>query len=398
MLEGDARLIVVWFASEPWYGLWQRHQHLVSRMGKDGHKIIYVDPTNLLSGFKTPLNFLKPIERIDSNIIIVRPFFLPFHYKLGMIESYDSMMTSILIRVALRRFREERPDVLCLSSPFFSFIKERFSDVPVVYDCVDACEGFLDKEHVASWMLEREQDLIDSADAVLTVSNGLHIRCACRNPKTYLIPNGVSLWANSGKTPSDLEGLKRPIIGFIGRMGNWVDFDLLVELAKSRPNYSIVLIGPLDEKNAQTKKLEQMDNVHFLGTKEYADLVNYIGPMDVCTIPFKLQILTKMGNPIKLLEYASQGKPIVSTPLDGVMEFSDIVYTSDGTSKGFVDKIDEALSENDIVLQEARKKRAKQYDWESITSKVENILVEVSDRKSRDLKRAVPTTDRVTTP
>ncbi len=366
-------------------------------MGKDGHKIVYVDPTNLLRGFKTPLYFLRPVERIDPNIIIVRPFFLPFHYKLGMIESYDSMMTSILIRVALGRFREERPDVLCLSSPFFSFIKERFSDVPVVYDCVDACEGFLDKEHVACWMLEREQELIDSAEAVLTVSNGLHNRCAGRNPRTYLIPNGVSLWANKGGTPSDLEGLKRPIIGFIGRMGNWVDFDLLLDLAKSRPNYSIVLIGPLDEKNAQTKKLEQMDNVHFLGTKVYADLVNYIGSLDVCTIPFKLQILTKMGNPIKLLEYASQGKPIVSTPLDGVMEFSDIVYTSDGTSKGFVDKIDEALSENDIDLQEARKKRAKQYDWESITSRVEGILLEVSDRKSRNLKRVVPTTEQVNT-
>ena len=69
-------MIIVCFSSVPWDGLRQRHQQIMSRLAKKNHKIVYVEPTNILEAIKKPNMFFNRVKIIDD-IILVTPLF--FH-------------------------------------------------------------------------------------------------------------------------------------------------------------------------------------------------------------------------------------------------------------------------------------------------------------------------------
>jgi glycosyltransferase involved in cell wall biosynthesis len=232
-------------------------------------------------------------------------------------------------------------------------------------------------------MLEREADLLEEADAVLAVSNGLLERCRRINSRSFLVSNGAPTFPAPDVVPDDLKALRGPLVGYIGRLGDWVDYDLLSDLATARPEYSIVLVGPVDTKDQRIERLRGFSNVHFLGPRAFSHVPAYIGGFDACMIPFTVQPLTRMANPVKLFEYASLGKPVCTTPLDGVMEFSDLIYISDGSSADFVEKVDDALAEEDVSLRDRRVAMARQHDWDSLAERVEGILVEATSRAAR---------------
>lgn len=360
----------------------------MSRLGEKGHKIVYVDPTNLLPAIRQSGWQIRRMEQINDDIIVVRPLFLPYHYRSSLIETVDGISTTRLIRKALGRWGSKEPDVLWVYSPYFNFMIDKWSRSSLIYDCVDACDGVFSNDRssdrIRTWMLKREEVLCRKANAILAVSSGLLERCGQLDVNSYLISNGVSMLSAAGAVPEDLRTIKRPIIGYVGRLGDWFDYDLVYDLAMARPERSIVLIGPIDSKDDRAVRLSQASNIHILGTREYGQVASYIGGFDVCMIPFTVQPLTHMANPVKLFEYASLGKPIVSTPLDGVLEFSELVYASDGSSKGFIAMVDAALKEADADLRERRIAMAREHDWDAIADKVERILQEQCMKKAEE--------------
>ena len=376
------RTIIVCFASEPWDGLWQRHHHLMSRLARRGHRIIYVDPTNLSEAVKRPGLLKDRIEEVEDNITVVRPLFLPLHYKVAPFDRVDALRTYGILRRALRRLDTSEPDIIMISSPFHSFLLRMFGNVPLLYDCVDASEGLCPTEETRQWYIQREKEILGSADAAIAVSRPLLERCLSLNERSYLVTNGASPLLSSGDRPEDLAALGRPLVGFVGRIGRWVDVCLLRDLAIGRPDCSIVLIGPVDCRDEALPVLRKLSNVHFLGTKEFEAVAGYITNMDVCIIPFKVIPLTSMANPVKMFEYASLGIPIVSTPLEVVLEHSEVVYLSDGTSDSFIEQVGAALVESDPDLRERRKELSRRHDWDAITDQVESILVEVHGRRT----------------
>jgi|GEM_PF-2294915 len=365
---------IVCLASEPWKGLWQRHQHLMSRLARRGHKVVFVDPTNLLEALRRPRMLLNRLEQVDDGIVVVRPFFLPLHYKVAAFDSFDAVSTEALVKRALRMLGEESPDVVLLSSPFHSFFLDRFGSSRLVYDCVDASEGLCPTSETREWFVRRERTILTDADAVMAVSKGLLERCSRINPNAHLVSNGVSCSPPTGQVPSDLAELRHPLIGFVGRVGWWVDVGLIRDLAAARPEYSVVLIGPIDSKEGSVQDLRRLSNVHLLGTKEFSTVASYIDAMDACIIPFKVEVLTSMANPVKMFEYAACGQPIVVTPLEELREYSELLYVSDGSTQGFIDQVDAALQERSVELRERRVRMAREHDWEHLTARAEAII------------------------
>lgn len=375
-------MIIVCFGSEPWDGLKQRHQHLMSGMARDGHRIVYVDPTNLLPMLKGSMRLPRRLQQVDDNVAVVRPLFLPWHYRSGLLEALDRRGTARLVNEALKGFGAVKPDVVWTYSPYFNFMLDEWPGSLLVYDCVDACDGvFSDAssgEPIRKWILEREGMLLERSDIVLAVSRGLMKRCAHHSGNVHLVENGTPSFPSGGEEPPDLKAIRGPRIGYVGRLGDWFDYDLIDHLADARPQYSIVLVGPLDTKGERVQRLAERSNVRFMGPRDFREVSGYIRNFDVCMIPFTVQPLTSLANPVKLFEYSYFGKPIVSTPLDGVLEFSDLVYASDGSKEDFATKVDLALAEPDAELPEMRRAMAKEHQWDAIVAKVETLLIEAA--------------------
>lgn len=145
-----------------------------------------------------------------------------------------------------------------------------------------------------------------------------------RSDATY-IPNGVDVENfNSGiehPCPADVSLIRRPIVGYAGKMQDLFDVDLLLTVAKAMPEVSFVCIGQ-QLNPAMVKPLWSRPNIHYLGDKHYSVLPDYLAAFDICMIPADVS-RQHGGDPIKFYEYLAMGKPVITTNIGGVSAFAD---------------------------------------------------------------------------
>src|SRR5262249_1705807 len=82
----------------------------------------------------------------------------------------------------------------------------------------------------------------------------------------------------------------------------------------------------------------------------------------VCLIPFKINKTTKATDPVKVYEYLSAGKPVVSVALPELESFNDLVYIGRDRDD-FLDQLDTAVAEQDPRLRERRRAFAARNTW-----------------------------------
>jgi len=196
----------------------------------------------------------------------------------------------------------------------------------ILFDSVDEPVG-----EFASW-LPSYATAVERSDVVIASAHSL-VKRAVQHTKSqvYLIPNGCDynhFHTAQTRQVIDWEPFNwgRPIIGYIGAIAPWLDRDLINKMGRSLPAYEFVFIGPLLHQKgmAFTNK-----NMHYLGSKNYADLPSYMSNFDYCLIPFKLTEMTKGVNPVKFWEYLASGHPILSTPLPEIPQEYVTIITAD---------------------------------------------------------------------
>jgi len=162
-----------------------------------------------------------------------------------------------------------------------------------------------------------------------------------------------------------LRNYKKPIIGYIGAIAEWLDKELIEKIAKEI-NGSIILIGMNTNYNFGA------NNIYCLGEKRYDDLINYICDFSICIIPFKELPITKTVNPVKMYEYLAAGKKIISTNFEGIRKFSDyIIIAKDHTD--FINKLKINLQSIDLEL-EKRLNFARKNTWEERINQLREII------------------------
>jgi glycosyltransferase involved in cell wall biosynthesis len=141
--------------------------------------------------------------------------------------------------------------------------------------------------------------------------------------------------------PSDLAALPAPRIGFYGNLYDWIDFELLEQLATARPQWSFVMIGP---EYCDVSRLRATGNIHFLGRREPSELPAYCKGFDAGLIPYKLaDPRMESVNPVKLRELLAAGVPVVAADIPEVRGISDYVKTA-RTKEEFLAALETVLS------------------------------------------------------
>ena len=200
------------------------------------------------------------------------------------------------------------------------------------------------------------------------------------NPHSFYVGQGcdVSLFDKKliKEVPPDLKPIKKPVIGYIGVLYTLrLDIDVLVHIAKSRPDWSLVLVGPEDEE-FKVSELHQIDNVYFLGSKRMEELPAYLFGFDVALNPQKLNEVTIGNYPRKIDEYLAMGKPTVATKTKAMEVFEKWVYLAENKDE-YVLLIEKALVENTPEKEAEREKMARSHTWvanaEAIFEKIEMI-------------------------
>ncbi len=310
---------------------------------------------------------LRGVTHPRKNLYVLTPLVIPLPGSAWAGRLNRALLIG-QIRLVLAQLRVG-PLQIWSFTPDVSYALGHFGEEKTVYYCVDDHASFsgYDREQV----IRDEADLCRRADLVVTTSTALQEARRSLNPNTVLVPHGVDYehfskaLSNALPAPADVAGVPHPRLGFFGLIRDWVDLDLLAEVARRRPAWQFVLLG---DSTVDLTPYRALANVHFLGPKPYGQLPAYCAQFDVGLIPFRINDLTRAVNPIKLREYLAAGLPVVSTPLPEVMRYKDLVHVADSADT-FIKAVESAL----VADPKARYRRAEVMSRETWPEKLNRI-------------------------
>lgn len=179
-----------------------------------------------------------------------------------------------------------------------------------IYDARDDWEEF-QKVGQAKWFdLEVEKFIVENCDIVCAVSGVLKdkMQTLTGNKIVKLCPNALdSTFLTEGKVEiSPRDG--KPVIGYVGHLtDSWFDWQSLINIANSKPDWQFEIIGHFIPQN-----LALPSNILYLGPKNHSEVKEAVKEWRTAIIPFKIGTLSDSVDPIKVYEYLAMGLPVVS--------------------------------------------------------------------------------------
>jgi len=391
MIEGHS---IIYFGPEKWEGMWRNRHQLMSRFARK-NKVMYVEPLYSLyrlrkqmgrgvPGILESLKCLrkKRVTKESENLYVYHsPIWVPIIGRFPL-NKISWCLWNLLFRNTMRALAFSKP-IIWVSRPEMSFFIKSFDEELSIYHIVDEYLSYGEKNFESRAKIEmQERELLQQVDLVIVVSNKLYETKSTLNKNTYIVPNGVDYYSydkaltSDVPLPSDISSLPKPVIGYSGLISRRLDLDLIGQMAQKHPEWSIVLIGQINDIGCESelKCLREMMNVHFLGNKNINQVPFYVKAFDICIIPYKLNEQTENLSPLKLYDFMALGKEIVTTDVPVAREFKDVVRIADSPDN-FLDCVLDALAEEDESLFSKRRQVASQNTWEDRVEKLSEIIM-----------------------
>lgn len=377
---------IICFSTTPWEPIPTRKQQLMKRM-PDSCRIFYIEPpVTYIGPIKDPnlKPYLKkykdlPSKPKDNLLVFSLPPLIPFYNKKRVINRINQRrIAKFVLNNIYKKYNLSNP-ILWTYTPNAVDLVDILPHSYLIYDCIDKhseFKGFIDKEVVESM----EDELAKKSHIVFTTSAGLYNKLIKINKKTFLVPNGAEFehFNKASKPldiPNEMRDISHPIFGFVGVIHTWVDIDLIEFLAKEKPQWSFVLIGPVGA-GVSIEKLKALSNIYHLGRIDHKVLPEYVSQFDVCLNIFYKNRLSENVSPLKFYEYLATGKPIISTSMPQVEEYSDVVYIGKDYDE-ILAMCEQALFEaynKDMDKFEKRIDYAKKTSWDARVEQIIQLL------------------------
>jgi len=357
-----------------WDLVYQRPQHLMTRFARDRPVVFVEEP--VFDGLAASME-----TRRRRNVLVATPHLPPGLSALEARMQERALLSSLLTQQDLNGY------VLWCYTPLALDLAGGLDPVVVVYDCMDELALF---KGASPLLVSSEKTLMAQADLVFTGGQSLYEAKKGCNPRVYAFPSSVEhehfARARSGlPSPSDQKDAASPRLGFFGVVDERMDLDLLDAVASARPHWSLVVVGPVVKIEVET--LPRRANIFYLGAKDYADLPAYIAGWDVALMPFARNDATRFISPTKTLEYLAAGVPVVSTPIQDVVEpygAQDLVAIA-ATPAEFIAAIEDALALDGAARDDLRRRVDAFLDgtsWDETWARMNSLLDDVQRDKA----------------
>lgn len=312
--------------------LFQRSQHMANELTYDGYLYFY----------RTSEQFdphVKTVEKLKDRL-----------YLVNMANfALQNAMFDLLKEYKGHKFLSLYSTDVYLDE---QYIKEKYIDngFKIIYEYIDELSDEI-SGHLPDFVYDRHKNIIeDKSNIAVGSADKLieEIEEIRGKENVAMITNGVQYdhWQyRSDEVPEKLKDIVskgNPIIGYFGALAKWFDYELLKKVAKERPNYEIVLIGFLYDNSFKDSKIDELENVHYLGIVDYKELNQYSQYFTISTIPFLLNDITESTSPVKLFEYMAMGHPIVTTDMRECRKYKSVLIGK--SHEDFIEKLDFALT------------------------------------------------------
>jgi glycosyltransferase involved in cell wall biosynthesis len=349
---------LVVFSHLRWVFVWQRPQHLISRLARNRRTWFVEEPA---TG-----DVSEPALRVEEHGPVTRVWLeVPGderHVDFGDPDAacYGDNLETLL--------GSEQGRVVWLYTPMAYELGRALDPEVLVYDVMDDLASFKGAPAALRFL---QQQALRRADVVFAGGRSLHRSVASHRPDAHLFPSGVEPehYAVAG---GDGRAGVRPVAGYVGVIDERIDLELISELASALPNWEIRLVGPVVKIDETT--LPRAGNITYRGAQPYELLPQIMAAFDVGLMPFELNEATASISPTKTLEYLAAGLPVVSTRVpDVVAEYGDEVALADDADR-FAAACVSALAEDP----EERRLRVapilRLHHWDVIAARMEALV------------------------
>lgn len=356
-----------------WNFVFQRPQHLMTRCAADRRVFFVEEP---IYGETSPRMDLQR----SGGVTVAVP-----HLPHGADADALRQLLDELIRAEdIRRY------VLWYYTPMALAFTGHLTPEAVVYDCMDELSAFA---HAPAELKLREAELLRRAHVMFTGGQSLYEAKRHAHPNVHPFPSSVDVehFARARRINADPPGqggIPRPRLGFFGVIDERMDIELIDGVARSRPDWHLVLVGPVVKIDPAS--LPQHRNIHYLGSKTYQELPEYIAGWDVALLPFARNEATRYISPTKTPEYLAAGKPVVSTSIRDVVR----PYAHQGLVR-IADTVDEFVPACEAALNEDAAERLRKADvflrqtsWDGTWARMRSLLDETLIRTTEPAKVA----------
>jgi glycosyltransferase involved in cell wall biosynthesis len=371
----SARPITLVISPVEWGFIWQRHQTMASLFARDSDVVFCevlgirrVRPGDLgrvlrrlrifASGGKSGAGTPPP-----AGVRVARPLLLPATNRVFCAANERF----------LDRFLRCEPmiaagvDLILNYSPSRSAL-QLIARVPcrrLVYDCTDhwpAVHG------IPAFLPEDERTLLAKADLTLVPSRRLRELKESGARRIALVPHGALVERFLLEPRPRPEGGAVTVLYYGHLHQQHLDFDLLDRLARSRPAWRVMLVGPVRTPHAFPS------NVTLAGMQPHERLRDFIREADALLMPYRINDYTRAVLPAKIYECLATGRPIVAVPLPELKQgFAEYVqFATDGP--GFAQAVELALAADTAERRAKRIALARVNTWEDRYRQVRELL------------------------
>ncbi len=333
---------ILCFSHLRWDFVYQRPQHLMSRFSHQLRVFFIEEP--IFHAAKDDYDF----RQTPQGVFVITP----------RLNDEEKSISSIVIRqkILLTQLISKKKINNFISwyyTPMALKISSHLKPKVTVYDCMDELSAF---KFAPVELKLMEAELLKKSNVVFTGGQSLYEAKKHLHQNIYAFPSSIEKKhfeqaRNLISQPADQSNINGKKIGFYGVIDERFNIKLIDEVAKLRPSWQFVLIGPV-------VKIDQADlpvrsNIHYLGGKSYKELPSYLSGWDIAIIPFEKNESTKYISPTKTPEYLAGGKPVISSSItDVVSPYSDkgLVHIAD-TVEEFIQAAELEFSKSEVDYQ-----------------------------------------------
>ena len=368
--------------------VWTNQHHLMARLAA-ANRVLFIESLGLrrptLAGrdlrrmagrLRRGLAGPRRIELPDrqGSLDVLSPLVLPAHSSALAQRVNRSLLPWLVGRGAVAV--QIADPILWAYVPQAEALLERLSPRLVIYHCVDDIAAHPRIDTASFRAAERR--FAGRADLVLASSTPLAQRMASLSDNVHYLPNvaDTDLFATArepGRVDPRLAALPQPRIVFTGAVvSTKLDIALVTELAGLRPDWSIVLVGPvgLGDPLTDPAALTRVPNVHLLPARPYRELPAVLRGAQAAMIPYLLNELTASIFPMKVYEYLAAGLPTIATPLPSLTQTAGVTFAADAAA--FASALDQAIVSDGPAARTRRAALAEGHSWS-------NRLAEIGD-------------------
>lgn len=387
-----------------WDGKYSSTVLSLSKVFARTHRVFYIDNPFTLKDLITGITSRQVLRRLKAlligkdiyktpiadtpNFIAVTPSvtvpvnWLPRGWLFDKLSALNDRIVYRAIEKTIRQHEVKEFIYFNSFNPLYgNYFPESFQPTLSVYHCVDDISK---SAYVNKHGTRLEEEVMRRAGMTITTSTELKRLKSPFANQIHILPNAANVRLFRTAVfeklvkPAEVAALPegKEIILYIGNVCQRLDYELLVKIADSYPDRVLMMVGPISNDGYQRSGLNKRNNVVFTGARKLEELPAYLQYSHCAIIPFLCNTLTRSIYPLKINEYLSAGKPVVTTAFSvDVISFNKIIQVSNN-HQDFIDNIDKAIRTDNEENKHHRVEFSACNSWEDRAEKFWKIVEE----------------------